>query len=53
MYVLGLGRRGWRGGDWMRGLDLGFTNPVGRGGLLGRASVLCLRWCGWGVGRGL
>ena len=26
-----LGRRGWRGGEWMRGwgLGLGFSNPVG------------------------
>ena len=29
MYVFGSGRRGWRGGEWMRGLGLGFTNPVG------------------------
>ena len=21
--------RGWRGGEWMRGMGLGFTNPVG------------------------
>ena len=25
---------GWRGGEWMSGLDLGFTNPVGTGGVL-------------------
>ena len=29
MYVFGSGRCGWRGGEWMRELDLGFTNPVG------------------------
>ena len=29
MNVFGLGRRGCRGGEWMRGLGLGFTNPVG------------------------
>ena len=34
MYVLGSGRRGWREGDWMRGLGLAFTNPVGTGGVL-------------------
>ena len=34
MYVFGLGWRGWRGGEWMRGLDLGFTNPVGTRGVL-------------------
>ena len=26
--------RGWRGGEWMRELGLGFTNPVGTGGVL-------------------
>ena len=29
MCVFGSGRRGWRGDEWMRGLGLGFTNPVG------------------------
>ena len=38
----------------MRELGLGFTNPVGTGGSVGRVSVFWLRWCGWrGVGRGL
>ena len=32
MYVFGSGRRGSRGGEWMRGL--GFTNPVGTWGVL-------------------
>ena len=34
LYVFGLG--GVRGemGEWMRGLDLGFTNPVGTVGVL-------------------
>ena len=32
MYVFGSGRRVWRGGEWMRGLGFGFTNPVGAGG---------------------
>ena len=31
MYVFGSGRRGWRGGELMKGLDLGFTNPVETG----------------------
>ena len=35
------------GGEWIRGLGLGFTNPVGTGGL-------CLGYGGvWGVDRGL
>ena len=34
MNVFGSGRYGWRGGEWMRGLGLGFTNPVGTGGVL-------------------
>ena len=41
--MFGSGRRGWRGGEWMKGLGLGFTNPVGTGGV-----CLCLG-CG-GVG---
>ena len=45
MYVFGSGRRGWRGGEWMRGLGLDFTNPVGTGGVLD----VCLRGVG-GVG---
>ena len=31
MYVIGSERRG---GEWMRGLGLGLTNHVGRGGVL-------------------
>ena len=34
MYVFGSERRVMRGGEWMRGLGLGFTNPVGTGGVL-------------------
>ena len=41
-----LGWCGWRGGEWMRELGLGFTNPVGAGGVLDMC--LCLG-CG-GVG---
>ena len=47
---------GGEGGEWMRELGLGFTNPLGTGGSVGHVSVLWLRWCGWcrwGVGRGL
>ena len=41
---------GGEGGEWMRELGLGFTNPVGS---VGHVSVFWLRWCRWGVGRGL
>ena len=34
-------------GEWMRELGLGYTNPVGTGG------VLYMFWLRWGVGRGL
>ena len=44
VYVFGSGRRGWSGGEWMRGLGLGFTNPVGVWGVLD-VSVFWLRWC--------
>ena len=40
MYVLCPGRRWWRGCELMRGLGLGFTNPVGTGGVLD----VCLFW---------
>ena len=46
MYVFGSGRCGWRGGECMRELGLGFTNPVGTGGSVGLMSVFWLRWCG-------
>ena len=50
MYVFGSGRCGWREGEWMRGLGLGFTNHVGTGGVLG--VCLCLGCDGvGGVGR--
>ena len=52
MYVFGSGWRGWRGGGWMRGLGLGFTNPVGTGEVLD--VCLCFRFGGVGSGlRGL
>ena len=38
-------------GEWLRGLGLGFINPVrgggGGGGGVGRVSAFELRWCGW------
>ena len=50
MYVFSSARRGWRGGEWMRGLGLGFTNPVGTYG----DCCMCVRvlvavvWVVWG-----
>ena len=41
-------------GGWIKGLILGFSNPVGTGGVLD-VFVFGLRWCEWcrwGVGRG-
>ena len=52
MYVFGSGRRGWRGGECMRGFGFGFPNPEGTGRVLDVVSVFLLRWCMWGVGRG-
>ena len=48
MYVFGSGRCGWRvgGGEWMRELGLGFTNPVETGGVLD----MCLCFGCGGVG---
>ena len=46
MYVFGSGRPGWRGGEWMRGLGMDFTNNVRTGGVLD--ACLCFG-CG-GVG---
>ena len=46
--MFGSGQRGWRGGKWMRGLGLGFTNPVGTGGVLD----VCLYFGCGGVGVG-
>ena len=56
MYVFGSAWCGWRGGECLRDLGLGFTNPVGRGGVLDMCLCFWLRWCGWcrwGVDRGL
>ena len=39
-----------KGGEWMRGLGLGFTNPVGTGGVLD--VWLCLGCGGVGCGGG-
>ena len=46
MYVFGSGRCVWRGGEWMRKFGLGFTDPVGTGGVFD--TCLCFG-CG-GVG---
>ena len=46
MYVFGSGRCGWRGGRGMRELGLGFTDPVGTGGVLD----MCLCFGCGGVG---
>ena len=37
----------------MRELGLGFTNPVGTGEVLDMCLCFFLRWCRWGVDRGL
>ena len=42
--MFGSGRCGWRGGEWMRELGLGFINLVGTGG------VLCLCFGCGGIG---
>ena len=44
---LARGGVGGVGGEWMRELGLGFTNPVGTGGSVRRVSVFWLWWCGW------
>ena len=46
MYVFGSGGVGGEGGEWMRGLGLGFTNPVGAG----RVLDVCLCFGCGGVG---
>ena len=46
MYVFGSGRCGWREGEWMRELDLGFSNHVGTGVVLD----MCLCFGCGGVG---
>ena len=35
-----------QGGEWMRGLALGFNNPMGT---VEELDVFGLRWCGWGM----
>ena len=60
MYVFGSGRRGWKVGELMSGLGLGFTNPVGTWGVLdvclcfgcGGVSGVCDEWVG-GLDQGL
>ena len=58
MYVFGSGPCGWRGGEWMTELGLGFTNPLGTWGVLGMCLCFGCGGCGcgwsrWGVGRGI
>ena len=48
--MFGSGRRGWRV-DEMIGFRL--HQSCGNRGSVGRVSVFWLRWCRWGVGRGL
>ena len=50
---LARGGVGGEGCEWMRELGLGFTNPVGTGGVLDMCLCFWLRWCRWGVVRGL
>ena len=40
-------------GEWIRGLDLGFTNPVRTEGVLDGCVWVAVVWCRWGVGRGI
>ena len=52
---LARGGVGGDGAEWIRGLGLGITTPVGTGGMLDLC--LCLGcgcvWCRWGMGRRL
>ena len=53
MFVVGGGGRWGVVGEWIRGLGLRFTNPVGTGGVWNMCQVFGLRPCGWfrwGVG---
>ena len=48
---VGSGRSGWRGGEWMKELGLGFTNPAGTGGVLDMClcfgcGCVCGEWVG-------
>ena len=38
---------GGEGGEWMRGLGLGFINPVGTGGVLDVCLCLCCGGVSW------
>ena len=42
------GRRGWIWGEWMRGMRLDFTNPVGTGGVLDVCLCFDQGLEGWG-----
>ena len=53
MYVFGSGRCGWRGGSVDEIIGFGLYQSCGDRGNVGLVSVFWLRWCRWGVGRGL
>ena len=44
--VFGSEPRRWRGGEWIRGLGLGFTNPVGTGEVWTCVCVAGEEWVG-------
>ena len=49
MYVFGLGRGRRCGAEWVRGLGLGFTSPVGTRGVWDVCPCLCcIGVCGVG-----
>ena len=56
--MFGSGSVGGEGGEWMRGLGLGFTNPVKTRGVFdvcldfGGVSGVCGEWV-WGLDQGL
>ena len=50
MYVFGSGRCGWRVDER---IGFGLYQSSGDRGSVGHVSVIWLRWCRWGVGRGL
>ena len=53
MCVFGSGRRGWRRGLLDERIGFGLYKSCQNRGSVGRVSVFGLRWCRWGVGRGL
>ena len=45
VYVIGSGQRGWRGGEWMTGLGLEYTNPGTGGEWVGGLDQGLEGWC--------